>query len=268
MKPRQIHAVLVDLSGTLHIENSATDGAVQALRRLQERSDVALKFVTNTTKESASLLLDRLHHCGFTSIERHQIFTSLSAARRYIEREGLRPMLMLEPEAMEDFKDLNCDEPQNAVVVGLAPSMFNFQQMNRAFKLLLHEDCKLVAIHKGRYYKRSDGLALGPGPFIQAFEFATGKVPHVVGKPSSNFYNEAINLLQQETDQAFENVWMIGDDVQDDVLGAIDSGFNAILVKTGKYREGDEEQIPKEKQNVFKNFSDAVSFLLQKFDGN
>jgi ribonucleotide monophosphatase NagD (HAD superfamily) len=31
---------------------------------------------------------------------------------------------------------------------------------------------------------------------------------------------------------------MIGDDVQDDVCGALDVGFNAILVKTGKYREG------------------------------
>ena len=77
---------------------------------------------------------------------------------------------------MEEFVDLDCSEPQNAVLVGLAPSMFNFQQMNKAFQLLLHEDCKLIAIHKGRYYKRSDGLALGPGPFIQAFEFATGKV--------------------------------------------------------------------------------------------
>jgi ribonucleotide monophosphatase NagD (HAD superfamily) len=84
--------------------------------------------------------------------------------------------LYIESEALEDFADLNQQEPLNAVVVGLAPSMFNFQKMNQAFKLLLHEDCKLIAIHKSRYYKREDGLALGPGPFVQAFEFATGKV--------------------------------------------------------------------------------------------
>jgi hypothetical protein len=28
-------------------------------------------------------------------IEREQLFTSLSAARRYVERQNLRPMLML-----------------------------------------------------------------------------------------------------------------------------------------------------------------------------
>jgi ribonucleotide monophosphatase NagD (HAD superfamily) len=85
-------------------------------------------------------------------------------------------MLMLEPEATGDFQGVDTSEPQNAVVVGLAPSMFNHKDMNRAFKLLLHEDCKLVAVHKGRYYKREDGLAIGPGPFVEAFEFATGKV--------------------------------------------------------------------------------------------
>lgn len=73
----------------------------------------------------------------------------------------------------------------NAVVVGLAPTMFDFQNMNKAFKLLLHEDCRLIAIHKSRYYKRGDGLALGPGPFVQAFEFATGKIVSLSGKCKS-----------------------------------------------------------------------------------
>ena len=31
---------------------------------------------------------------------------------------------------------------------------------------------------------------------------------------------------------------MIGDDVNDDVLGAIGAGMKGILVRTGKYREG------------------------------
>lgn len=31
---------------------------------------------------------------------------------------------------------------------------------------------------------------------------------------------------------------MIGDDVTDDVLGAINAGMKAILVRTGKYRKG------------------------------
>lgn len=32
----------------------------------------------------------------------------------------------------------------------------------------------LIAIHKGKYYKRKDGLAMGPGPFVAAIEYSTG----------------------------------------------------------------------------------------------
>lgn len=61
----------------------------------------------------------------------------------------------------------------NAVVIGLAPSKFNFTSLNEAFRLLL-DGAKLIAIHKGRYFKQKDGLSLGPGPFIEALEYAAG----------------------------------------------------------------------------------------------
>ena len=35
---------------------------------------------------------------------------------------------------------------------------------------------------------------------------------------------------------------MIGDDANDDVQGAMDAGMRAILVRTGKYRDGDEDR--------------------------
>lgn len=49
-RSKRIHAILIDLSGTLHIEDIPIEGAVDALARLQKREDVRLKFVTNTTK--------------------------------------------------------------------------------------------------------------------------------------------------------------------------------------------------------------------------
>ena len=36
---------------------------------------------------------------------------------------------------------------------------------------------------------------------------------------------------------------MVGDDVHGDVEGALNSGMQACLVQTGKYREGDEQAI-------------------------
>lgn len=53
----------------------------------------------------------------------------------------------------------------------------------------------LIAIHKARYYKRRDGLALGPGPFVAALEYATDRNAIVVGKPEKSFFAEVRTFL-------------------------------------------------------------------------
>lgn len=91
-----------------------------------------IKFVTNTTKESKSHLFSLLQSVGL-DIEKNEIFSSLSAARHLIDKHQLRPMLFLEEEALEDFQDVDTTNP-NAVVIGLAPTKFNYEYLNEAFK--------------------------------------------------------------------------------------------------------------------------------------
>lgn len=74
------------------------------------------------------------------------------------------------------------------------------------FRLLL-EGCPLIAIHKVRYYKRGDGLALGPGPFVTALEFASDVQAEVVGKPQPSFFQQALKEIGCDTQSAV----MIGD---------------------------------------------------------
>uniref|UniRef100_A0A1I7X0C5 Haloacid dehalogenase-like hydrolase domain-containing protein 2 n=1 Tax=Heterorhabditis bacteriophora TaxID=37862 RepID=A0A1I7X0C5_HETBA len=178
-------AVLVDLSGTLHVEDTAIPYARDALVRLRA-----------IYPESIRLLHNRLQRCGFC-IEKNEIFTSLLAARRLVEEKKSRPMLLLEPDALEDFLGpylgLDTSNP-NVVVMGLAPSHFHFKRLNDAFKLLL-EGADLVAVHKAKYYKRKDGLALGPGPFVTGLEYATGKEAVVVGKPDKEFFRLGISSI-------------------------------------------------------------------------
>ncbi|MEQ2287329.1 Haloacid dehalogenase-like hydrolase domain-containing protein 2 [Ameca splendens] len=128
---RALKAVLIDLSGTLHIEDTAVPGAQDALNRLRQAS-VAVKFVTNTTKESKRNLLERLQRLNF-DLQEKDIFTSLSAARCLLEQKQLRPLLLVEDNALEDFTGIDTSEP-NAVVIGLAPDQFNYQTLNRAFR--------------------------------------------------------------------------------------------------------------------------------------
>ncbi|XP_076875717.1 haloacid dehalogenase-like hydrolase domain-containing protein 2 [Brachyhypopomus gauderio] len=252
---RALKTVLIDLSGTLHIEDTAVPGAQEALARLRH-APVAVKFVTNTTKECKRTLLERLRRLQF-DIEEHEIFTSLTAARNLLEQKLVRPLLLVEDSALEDFTGIETHDP-NAVVIGLAPDHFNYQTLNKAFRLLL-EGAPLIAIHKARYYKRKDGLALGPGPFVSGLEYATDTKAIVVGKPEQTFFLEALRNLNCSPGEAV----MIGDDARDDVGGAQNTGMLGILVKTGKYRAGDEGRIHPPPHMTCDSFPQAVDYILQ-----
>ncbi|CAD5226221.1 unnamed protein product [Bursaphelenchus okinawaensis] len=89
---------------------------------------------------------------------------------------------------------------------------------------------------------------------------------HIVGKPSKSFYQSALQLTESENNIKFkpENIYMIGDDVRDDIIGAVDVGFNGILVKTGKFKPTDLDELPKERAVSVENFTSAVDLLVQK----
>ncbi|XP_025051301.1 haloacid dehalogenase-like hydrolase domain-containing protein 2 isoform X1 [Alligator sinensis] len=252
---RVLKAVLVDLSGTLHIEDSAVPGAQEALKRLRG-APVTIRFVTNTTKECKRDLLGRLQKLGF-DIAEDEIFTSLTAARSLLEQKQVRPLLLVDDNALHDFRGIATNDP-NAVVVGLAPEHFNYQMMNQAFRLIL-DGAPLIAIHKARYYKRKDGLALGPGPFVTGLEYATDSKATVVGKPEKTFFLEAL----RGTGCTPEETVMIGDDCRDDVGGAQNAGMLGILVKTGKYRPEDESKISPCPYLTCESFPKAVEHILQ-----
>jgi len=68
-------------------------------------ANVHVKFVTNTTKESLHSVHKKLTKLGF-DIGCEEIFTSLTAARKFVERSNLRPFLLLEESAREDFSGM------------------------------------------------------------------------------------------------------------------------------------------------------------------
>ena len=74
-------------------------------KRLQS-SGLKTKFVTNTTKEPMRTLYDRLMKLGF-NVKRSEIFTSLTAARGLVEQKQVRPLLLLEETAKEDFEGIH-----------------------------------------------------------------------------------------------------------------------------------------------------------------
>ena len=71
-----------------------------------------------------------------------------------------------------EFTGIDVDEETpEYVVVGDLGASFTFARLNRAFRALLN-GAKLVALHKKRHWRTSEGPFLDAGPFVMALELS------------------------------------------------------------------------------------------------
>lgn len=82
-----------------------------------------------------------------------------------------------------------------------------------------------------------------------------------MGKPSRTFFSLAVARLEGGLSPA--QVLMVGDDIRDDVLGAQSAGLQGALVRTGKYRPGDEFGMEQKPDYVFENLLEMANFVVK-----
>lgn len=235
IRPR---GVLLDLDGTLWQEERPIPGVAEAVARLRG-AGLGVRFCTNITRMPRRALVEQLGAAGIAaSVD--EVISAPAAAAAWLEAEGVRRVALCLPDVThEDFMAFTIvDERPEAVVVGDLGAGWTFDRLNRAFRWVL-EGARLVAVQKGRYWLTADGLTLDAGAFVAALEFATGVTATLTGKPSPTFFVAAARSL----DLTPAGVLMVGDDAASDVAGAREAGCAAALVRTGKYRAGDETRI-------------------------
>ncbi|MEM0915937.1 MAG: TIGR01458 family HAD-type hydrolase [Planctomycetota bacterium] len=253
----ETRGVLIDLSGVLYVGDRAVPGAIDALGRLRD-ADVRLRFVTNTSRRTRADVVDKLRGLGY-AIDTAEVFSAPLAARRAIQRQRLRPHLLVHPSVRADFDGLDSADP-NAVVVGDAGERFDYDSLNAAFRVLVEDDGRpLISMGANRYFKDGDGgLSLDMGPFVEALAFAAGRKAMTVGKPAPAFFRD---VLQDMGCKPATSV-MIGDDLANDVGGAQAVGLTGVLVRTGKYRPADEHDDAVSPDAVVNDFAAAVDWLI------
>lgn len=249
-----IGGILLDLAGVLYVGDTPLPGAREAIERLHH-ARLPTRYLTNTTRSTRRAILDRLSRMGL-SIPPDSLYTAPLAARRYVESHGLRPYLLIHPNLKAEFAEFG-EGPYNAVLVGDGGEAFTYERLNCAFRLLL-EGAPLLAMGNNRYFKERDGFSLDVGPFVTALEYAADVRATILGKPAPDFFRAAIADLGCKADE----VMMVGDDVAADVIGAVSAGLQGVLVKTGKYRPGDEDQLKSANATVLADVTAAIDWII------
>jgi HAD superfamily hydrolase (TIGR01458 family) len=253
-----IEGLLLDIDGVLAVSWEPLPGAVEALNQL--RGDgVPFRLITNTTTKTRTDLAATLGEAGF-DISDEEIVTAVVATAEYLKtvHPGARVFVLSDGDATADLSgvDLVDAEEADVIVIGGACEGFTYGTMNRIFRRLM-DGAALVGMHRNLFWKTADGWELDGGAYIAGLEEAADTVATICGKPEKTYFDAALAMLGVEADRAA----MVGDDIVNDILGAQEAGLTGILVRTGKYRAGDEQRHDGRPDHVIESFATVPDFL-------
>jgi HAD superfamily hydrolase (TIGR01458 family) len=233
-------AILLDVDGVLHVSGTPIAGAAVAVKRLRDAGH-RLRFVTNSTTRSRAQLAEQLRSLG-VELEDDELQTTGGVAAQVLE--GKRVLALTMPGILDDLNGLQLVGMNvDAVLVGGADEgeetgrVFSYLNLNRAFHEL-EAGAELYCLHKNRWWQTADGARLDGGAFVAGLEYAADTEATVLGKPSSAYFAAALAALDAEPGLT----WMVGDDIEGDILGASNHGLRTVLVRTGKFRPDDVER--------------------------
>jgi len=224
-----VRGLLLDIDGTLLVDDRPIAGAAETLMRLRA-AGLPVRLMTNTSRRSRAAIARALRSAGLEVAVPEILTPAILARRMILDSDRKRALILIPPEARTDFDGVDEGDRPDWVVVGDLGRGFTWEVLNGAFRAL-REGASLVALHKNRFwFAGEDGWVLDAGAFVAALEYATGMEAIVVGKPAAPFFQLALQDLRLPA----EDVLVVGDDLETDIAGGAAAGCRTALVRTGK----------------------------------
>jgi len=276
-----VRGVLLDLEGTLFAHGEALPGAAAAVAALREQG-LGIRFLTNIDSLSPVSVAAKLAGCGL-SIPVEELFTPVSAVRAFFAAApGARVLTVLSTALRGEFAHLEGDDREGDdregtptggtvcdgtarhthVLVGDCRDVLDYAMLDGAFRAL-RSGAELVALQRGRYFRREDGDHLDTGAVVAGLEYSAGVQARVLGKPSTDFFALAARSLGLSVAECV----VVGDDATTDIAGGRDAGARTVHVRTGKFADQQAEGITGEADATIDSVADLPGLLAGLLSG-
>ena len=224
---------MADIDGTLYFKGSAISGTIEAVEELRKKG-IKLLFLTNTDSKSPRTVFNTLNEYGF-SIKEREIFTPIIALKEFLEEYPDKKIYLVTTEEVKEefqkFRQIKSSEVPDFVIIGDFRDNWDVNRLNVAFKYVIKHKAKLLGTQGNKYYLDRDGEpVIDTGSFVWMIANAANVTPKIFGKPSKEYFVQALKRLNLLA----KNTVVIGDDIESDIEGALNANIRGILVKTGK----------------------------------
>ena len=252
---------LLDMDGTLYLDNDLFDGTLDFLNEVRKNGGRYL-FVTNNSSKSVSAYVDKLNKLGIVACE-NDFFTSTDATILYIQDkfQGRKFYSMGTKSFTDQLKSAGIDvvteyqDDINAIVISNDQEL-NFSKLDVVCRLLKN-DIPYIATNPEWVCPTAYGYVPDCGSFAWMIEKATGKSPYFIGKPRP----EMLTLSMLKFGYTPEESVMIGDRVYTDIASGYNAGIDTIFVLSGEGTVSDAEASDTKPTYIMKNIREVYEAI-------
>ena len=238
-----IGGVLFDIDGVLVTSWKPITGAAETLQVLAD-NQIARSYLTNTTTRTRVQIAELLTDAGM-DVTADEVITAAVLTAEYVRSRypDARCFLVNSGQIAEDmpgidivysseFDDGTVPETPDVVLLGGAGPEYNHLTLSRVYDWMA-QGVPVVAMHRSTSWNTTEGLRVDTGMYLIGMEQTSGRQATAVGKPAPEGFLAAASRLGVDPDE----MYMVGDDLNNDVLAAQVTGMIGVLVRTGKFRQ-------------------------------
>ena len=225
---------LIDLDGTILNGEVAINNSVVFINELQIK-EIEFLIMTNSIK-SPKKIKERLDNVGI-NVPINRILNPIIAINLYLEQNNIQKVNTIGSQL--EIEQIKCEQdkvnPQIIIILDFEKNNISYTELQEIFALI-QKKIPIISASGSGYYLKNNTKYLDTGSFVALFEKAANSKIPIIGKPSNEYFNAGIAILNTMP----SNITVIGDDWLTDIEGAKNVGCKSILVKSGKYLDGDE----------------------------
>jgi HAD superfamily hydrolase (TIGR01450 family) len=237
-----IGGVLFDIDGVLVTSWKPIDGAADTLRVLADHQ-IARTYLTNTTTKTRRQIAELLTAVGM-GVSPDEVVTAAVLTADYVRDRypDARCFLVNSGRIDEDMPgldvvcsgDVGASDPAtpDVVLLGGAGPEYDHVTLSRVYDWMC-QGVPVVAMHRSTSWNTTAGLRIDTGMYLLGMEQTSGRKAVAVGKPAPEGFLGSASRLGVDP----EEMYVVGDDLNNDVLAGQVVGMTGVLVRTGKFRQ-------------------------------
>ncbi len=226
---------LLDMDGTIYMEDRIFDGTLDLLRAIRERGG-SYVFITNNSSKSVTDYLKKLRGMGIPAGE-EDFFTSAQAAVLLLKQRypGARVYCQGTESLVRELRAAGIRvttelEPVDLVLTGFDTEL-SMEKLRRTCQILTEQKhVAYYATNPDLVCPVSFGYVPDCGSMSIMIRNATGREPVFIGKPQPTM----VRIVMEKLGRAPAETVVVGDRVYTDVASGVRAGVDTIGVLSGE----------------------------------